>query len=131
MTLPVIVVTTRAALASVAQTLKEAAWGWATLQVLFHHVVPTAARNYDRSDFKSRRALGETALLIIGWWLYCNSSSHFLSPATVLPVQIFNWSRSPELGFIENTSGAILVLLVLALFNGVAVFIRKRFEELK
>ena len=55
--------------------------------------------------------------------------THFLDPTTVLPVQIFNWSRNSEIGFVEKTSGAIIVLLfVLALLNGIAVFIRKKFE---
>ncbi len=134
MSLPVIVVATRAALSSVPQPLKEAALGLGAtpLQVLFHHVVPTALPGIMTGVILSlARALGETApLLVIGMVAFiAMPPAHFLSPATVLPVQIFNWSRSSEMGFIENTSGAILVLLlVLALLNGVAVFIRKRFE---
>jgi phosphate transport system permease protein len=136
MSLPVIVVTTRTALSSVPQTLKEAALGLGAtpLQVLFHHVIPTALPGIMTGVILSlARALGETApLLMIGMVAFiATPPSHFFDPATVLPVQIFNWSRSPEMGFVENTSGAILVLLfVLALLNGIAVYIRKRFERL-
>lgn len=134
MSLPVIVVSTRSALLSVPSTLKEAALGLGAtpLQVLFHHVVPTALPGITTGVILSlARALGETApLLMIGMVAFiATPPSSFLDPATVLPVQIFNWSRSPELGFVENTSGAILVLLlILALLNGVAIIIRKKFE---
>jgi len=134
MSLPVMVVATRASLSSVPSTLKEAALGLGAtpLQVLFHHVVPTALPGIMTGVILSlARALGETApLLMIGMVAFiATPPSSFLDPATVLPVQIFNWSRSPEMGFVENTSGAILVLLfVLVLLNGGAVFIRKRFE---
>ncbi len=134
MSLPVIVVATRSALSTVPQTLKEAALGLGAtpLQVLFHHVFPTALPGIMTGVILSlARALGETApLLLIGMVAFIAlPPEHFLDPATVLPVQIFNWSRSSEMGFIENTSGAILVLLfVLALLNGIAVVIRKKFE---
>jgi phosphate transport system permease protein len=134
MSLPVIVVATRAALSTVPQTLREAALGLGAtpLQVLFHHVVPTALPGIMTGVILSlARALGETApLLMIGMVAFiATPPSHFLDPTTVLPVQIFNWSRSPEMGFVENTSGAILVLLLLLAFlNGIAVFIRKKFE---
>ena len=134
MSLPVIVVSTRASLSTVPATLKEAALGLGAtpLQVLFHHVVPTALPGITTGVILSlARALGETApLLMIGMVAFIGTPpSSILDPTTVLPVQIFNWSRSPEMGFVENTSGAILVLLfVLALLNGCAVFIRKKFE---
>ncbi len=135
MSLPVIVVATRAALSTVPQTLREAALGLGAtpLQVLFHHVVPAALPGIMTGVILSlARALGETApLLMIGMVAFiATPPSHFLDPTTVLPVQIFNWSRSPEMGFVENTSGAILILLLLLAFlNGIAVFIRKRFES--
>jgi len=134
MSLPVIVVSTRAALSIVPSTLKEAALGLGAtpLQVLFHHVVPTALPGIMTGVILSlARALGETApLLMIGMVAFIGTPpSSFLDPTTVLPVQIFNWSRSPEMGFVENTSGAIVILLfVLALLNGCAVLIRKKFE---
>ncbi len=135
MSLPVIVVATRAALSSVPSSLKEAALGLGAtpLQVLFHHVVPYALPGIMTGVILSfARALGETApLLMIGMVAFiATPPSSFLDPATVLPVQIFNWSRSPELGFIENTSGAIIILLVMiSFFNGIAILIRKKFES--
>lgn len=135
MSLPVIVVVTRTALNTAPQTLKEAALGLGAtpLQVLFHHTLPTAMPGIMTGVLLSlARALGETApLLLIGMVAFiAEPPSHFLDPATVLPVQIFNWSRSPELGFVENTSGAILVLLLfLCILNGIAIYIRRRFEK--
>lgn len=134
MSLPVIVVTTRASLSSVPFALKEAAMGLGAtpLQVLFHHVIPSALPGITTGVILSlARALGETApLLMIGMVAFiATPPSSFLDPTTVLPVQIFNWSRSPEMGFVENTSGAILVLLlILGLLNGFALFVRKKFE---
>lgn len=135
MSLPIIVVATRTALASVPETLKEAALGLGAtpLQVLFHHVIPTALPGIMTGVILSvARALGETApLLMLGMVAFIGTPpSSFLDPTTVLPVQIFNWSRSPEMGFVENTSGAILVLLfLLIILNGGAIFIRKKFES--
>jgi phosphate transport system permease protein len=135
MSLPVIVVSTRSALLTVPAALKEAALGLGAtpLQVLFHHVLPMAFPGIMTGVILSlARALGETApLLMIGMVAFIGTPpTSFLDPTTVLPVQIFNWSRSPEMGFVENTSGAILVLLLLlALLNGCAVFIRKKFER--
>jgi phosphate transport system permease protein len=134
MSLPVIVVSTRSALLSVPKTLKEAALGLGAtpLQVLFHHTIPTAFPGIMTGIILSlARALGETApLLLIGMVAFiAMPPSHFFDPTTVLPVQIFNWSRNPEYGFVENTSGAILILLlVLAFLNGIAVYIRRKFE---
>lgn len=134
MSLPVIIVATRAALSSVSPTLKEAALGLGAtpLQVLFHHVIPSALPGIMTGLILSlARALGETApLLMIGMVAFIgNTPSSFLDPATTLPIQIFNWSRSPEMGFVENTSGAILILLfLLVLLNSIAIIIRKKYE---
>lgn len=134
MSLPVIIVATRASLLSVPPSLKEAALGLGAtpLQVIFHHVIPKALPGIMTGVILSlAQALGETApLLMIGMVAFIGTPpSSVLDPATVLPVQIFNWSRSPEMGFIENTSGAIIILLfVLALFNGAALLVRRKFE---
>ena len=135
MSLPVIIVTTRSALSAVPTPIKEAALGLGAtpFQVLFHHVIPSALPGITTGVLLSlARALGETApLLMIGMVAFIGSApTSFLDPATVLPVQIFNWSRSPEIGFIENTSGALIVLLfLLSILNGCAVFVRKKFES--
>lgn len=135
MSLPIIVVATRTALASVPFALKEAALGLGAtrLQVLFHHMIPTAMPGITTGVILSlARALGETApLLMLGMVAFiANPPTSFGDPATALPVQIYNWSRSPEMGFVENTSGAILVLLgILGLLNGIAIFIRKKYER--
>ncbi len=136
MSLPIIVVATRAALASVPFALKEAALGLGAtrMQVLFHHIIPSAMPGITTGVILSlARALGETApLLMLGMVAFIANPPHsFLDPTTVLPVQIYNWSRSPEIGFVENTSGAILVLLIiLGCLNGIAIFIRKKYESL-
>lgn len=135
LSLPVIVVSTRAAFSTVPATMREAALGLGArpLQVLFHHVIPMALPGIMTGLILSlARAFGETApLLMIGMVAFIGTPpGSILDPTTVLPVQIFNWSRSPEMGFIENTSGAILVLLfVLSILNGIAVLIRKKFEK--
>ena len=77
------------------------------------------------------RALGETApLLMIGMVAFVvDIPKHFLDPATTLPVQVYLWSDSPEIGFLEKTSAAILVLLLfLMAINGLAIYFRKRFQ---
>jgi len=78
------------------------------------------------------RALGETApLLMIGMRAFVASPpSDFTSPATVLPVQIFLWSDEIDRGFVERTSAAIVVLLIfLLIMNGIAIYLRNRFEK--
>jgi phosphate transport system permease protein len=78
------------------------------------------------------RALGETApLLMIGMVAFiADIPQKFSDPTTVLPVQIYLWSDSQELGFAEKTSAAILVLLFfLILLNLSAVLIRKKFQK--
>ena len=78
------------------------------------------------------RALGETApLLMIGMRAFVATPPHgFTDPATVLPVQIFLWSDEIDRGFVERTSAAIIVLLVfLLLMNGLAIYLRNRFEK--
>jgi phosphate transport system permease protein len=78
------------------------------------------------------QALGETApLLMIGMIAFVSDiPQSILDPSTVMPVQIYLWSDSPELGFAEKSAAAILVLLMFLIsFNAVAVFIRKKFEK--
>ncbi len=134
MTLPTIIITTRAALKGVPPSIREAATGLGAspVQVVFHHVMSMAMpRVLTGTIIGMAQALGETApLLMIGMVAFIvDIPSGPMDPATVLPVQIFLWAGSPERGFEEKTSAAIMVLLAfLVIMNGIAVFLRQRFE---
>ena len=135
MTLPTIIIAARAALKSVPPSIREAALGIGAspLQVVVHHVLPLAAPGILTGTILGlARALGETApLLLIGMVAFVVDVPSSLSePSTVLPVQIFMWAGSPERGWIERTSAAIMLLLAfLILMNAVAIFLRKKFER--
>jgi phosphate transport system permease protein len=135
MTLPVIIIASRAALQSVPPSIREAALGVGAspLQTQFHHVLPLAMPGImTGAIIGMARALGESApLLMIGMIAFIVDIPHgFTDPATVLPVQIYLWADSPERGFVERTSAAILVLLgFLILMNLAAVLLRRRFER--
>jgi len=98
-----------------------------------HHVLPLAMPGMlTGAIIGMARALGETApLLMIGMVAFIvDVPGGFTDPSTVLPVQVFLWSDSPERGFTEKTSGAIIVLLAfLVVMNTTAVILRKRFER--
>lgn len=135
MTLPIIIIASRAALKSVPPSIREAALGVGAspLQVQFHHVLPLAMPGILTGTILGMaHALGETApLLMIGMIAFIvDVPPGFTDPATVLPVQIFLWADSPERGFVERTSAAILVLLgFLILMNLAAILLRRRFER--
>jgi phosphate transport system permease protein len=132
--LPVIIVTSRNALASVPPSIRQAAVGLGAskMQVVFHHVLPLSLSGIMTGAILSvARALGETApLLMIGMVAFIRDIPHnFTDPATALPVQIYIWSDLPEIGFVEKTSaGIIILLLFLVLANSLAVYLRKKFE---
>ncbi len=135
MTLPVIIIASRAALKSVPPSIREAALGVGAsqMQMVFHHVLPLALPGMlTGAIIGMARALGETApLLMIGMVAFIvDIPSGFTDPATALPVQIFLWADSPERGFLEKTSAAIMVLLTfLIAMNALAVILRKKFEK--
>jgi phosphate transport system permease protein len=135
LTLPTIIIASRAALKSVPPSIREAALGMGAskLQMVGHHVLPLAMPGMlTGTIIGMARALGETApLLMIGMVAFIVDIPKGVSdPATVLPVQIYLWADSPERAFIERTSGAILVLLAfLIIMNAGAVILRKRFER--
>jgi phosphate transport system permease protein len=135
MTLPVIVIATRAALKAVPPSMRQAAQalGASPVQVVWHHVVPYALPGIlTGTIIGMARALGETApLLMIGMVAFiADVPQGITEPATVLPVQIFLWADSPERAFAEKTAAAILVLLLFLLaMNAVAVYLRKKFER--
>ena len=135
MTLPTIIITSRAAIKSVPPSIREAALGLGASpnQVVLHYVMPLAMPGMlTGSIIGMARALGETApLLMIGMVAFiADVPAGFSDPATVLPVQIFLWADSPERAFIEKTSAAIMVLLAfLITMNLSAVWLRKRLER--
>lgn len=135
MSLPVIIIAARAALRAVPPSVREAALalGASRVQVVTHHVLPLALPGILTGTILAMaNALGETApLLMIGMVAFIvDIPDGVLSTATVLPVQIYMWASSPERGFVEKTSAAILVLLVFLLaMNATAIWLRRRFER--
>ncbi len=135
MTLPVIIIASRAAIKAVPPSIREAALGLgaSSTQVVTHHVLPLALPGMlTGTIIGMSRALGESApLLMIGMVAFIvDVPGGFTDPATALPVQIYLWADSPERAFAERTSAAIIVLLgFLLLMNLTAVIIRKRMER--
>ncbi|MBB4642524.1 phosphate ABC transporter permease PstA [Rhizorhapis suberifaciens] len=134
MTMPVIVITGRNAIKAVPPSIRDAALGIGAskVQVIFHHVLPLALPGIlTGTIIGMARALGETApLLMIGMRAFVPSPPNgFTEPATVLPVQIFLWSDEIDSAFVAKTSAAIIVLLLFLLaMNGLAIYLRNRFE---
>ena len=135
MTLPTIIISSRAAIKAVPPSIREAGIGIGAspMQVVLHHVLPLALPGMlTGTIIGMAQALGETApLLMIGMVAFIvDVPGGFTDPATVLPVQIFLWADSPERAFVEKTSAAIMVLLAfLITMNTVAVVLRKRLER--
>jgi phosphate transport system permease protein len=135
LTLPTIIIASRAALKGVPPSIREAALGMGAskIQMVTHHVLPLAMPGMlTGTIIGMARALGETApLLMIGMVAFIvDVPKSFTDPATVLPVQVFLWSDSPERAFVERTSGAIIILLVfLMAMNITAIVLRRRFER--
>ncbi|MGD8745557.1 MAG: PstA family ABC transporter permease, partial [Gammaproteobacteria bacterium] len=135
MTLPTIIISSRAALKSVPPSIREAALGMGAskIQTTFHHVVPLAMPGMlTGTIIGMAQALGESApLLMIGMVAFIvDVPQGFFDPATVLPVQIFLWADAPERAFVERTSAAIMVLLgFLILMNLFAIYLRRKFER--
>jgi phosphate transport system permease protein len=132
---PTIIISTRAALQSVPPSMVDGALslGASHTQAVFHQKVPLAAPGIlTGSIIGMAQALGETApLLMIGMVAFVTEvPTSFTEPATALPVQIFLWSDSAERAWSERTSAAILVLLVvLIIMNGLAIWLRSRLEK--
>lgn len=135
MTLPTIIISSRASLKAVPPSIREAARGLGAsdLQVVMHHVLPLAMPGILTGTIIGlAQALGETApLLMIGMVAFIvDIPASVTDAATVLPVQVFLWADSPERAFVEKTSAAIMVLLLfLVCMNALAVMLRKRFER--
>lgn len=135
MTLPTIIIATRAAIRAVPPSIREAALGVGAskMQTLTHHTLPLAIPGILTGTIIGLvQALGETApLLMIGMVAFVvDAPSTPLEPATALPVQIYMWATSAERGFVERTAGATIVLLLfLFVMNAAAVILRRRFER--
>ncbi|SOC44014.1 phosphate ABC transporter membrane protein 2 (PhoT family) [Rhizobium subbaraonis] len=135
MTLPTIIIATRAALRAVPPSIRSAALGLGAsrMQTIFHHVLPLAMPGILTGTIIGlAHALGETApLLLIGMVAFvANVPATPLDPSTALPVQIYMWANEAERAFVERTSGAIIVLLAfLIIMNLGAILLRRRFER--
>jgi phosphate transport system permease protein len=135
MTLPTIIISSRAAIKAVPPSIREAAYGIGAskVQTVMHHVIPLALPGMlTGTIIGMAQALGESApLLMIGMVAFIiDPPSGVMDPATVLPVQVYLWADSPERAFTARTSAAIMVLLgFLILMNSIAVYLRKRLEK--
>lgn len=139
MTLPTIIIATRAAIRAVPPSIRDAALGVGAskMQTVFHHVLPLAMPGILTGTILGlASALGETApLLLIGMVAFVDNfpsppPEGFLDPATALPVQVYSWASRADPAFIERSNGAIIVLLVfLVAMNVGAILLRRRFER--
>jgi phosphate transport system permease protein len=135
MTLPTIIISSRAAIRAVPPSVREAALGVGASQVqtIFHHVIPLAMPGMlTGTIIGMAQALGETApLLMIGMVAFIvDVPGGVTDPGTVLPVQIFMWADFAERMFVQKTSAAIIVLLAfLITMNAAAIIVRKKLER--
>ena len=134
MTLPIIIVSARAALRSVPDSIRQAGYGLGLtkIQVVQDHVLPLAFPGImTGSIIGMAQAMGETApLIIIGMIAFIpDSPSSIFEAATVMPAQIFTWASMPERAYIERTAAGIMVLLTILLsLNALAIYLRKKYE---
>lgn len=140
MTLPTIIIATRAAIRAVPPSIRDAALGIGAskMQIVFHHVLPLAMPGILTGTILGlASALGETApLLLIGMVAFVTTypagplDGGVLDPATALPVQVYSWASRSDPAFVERSSGAIIVLLgFLLVMNVAAILLRRRFER--
>ena len=139
MTLPTIIIATRASIRAVPPSIRDAALGIGAskMQTVFHHVLPLAMPGILTGTILGlATALGETApLLLIGMVAFVDNYPSapvqgFLDPATALPVQVYGWAQRADPAFIERSSGAIIILLIfLVAMNVLAILLRRRFER--
>ncbi len=140
MTLPTIIISTRASLKAVPPSIRDAALGVGAskMQAVFHHVLPLAAPGILTGTIIGlAQALGETApLLLIGMVGYIATNypeglaSGFMDPNSAMPAQIYEWAKRADPAYYERAWGGIMILLVfLVTMNTVAVILRRRFER--
>ena len=134
MTLPIIIVSSRAALRAVPDSIRQAGYGLGLtkIQVTKDHVLPLAFPGVlTGSIIGLAQAMGETApLIIIGMIAFIpDAPGSILEASTVMPAQLFTWAGMPERMYIEKTAAGIMVLLsILISLNAVAIYLRKKFE---
>ena len=140
MTLPTIIISTRASLKSVPPSIRDAALGVGAskMQSIFHHVLPLAMPGILTGTIIGlAQALGETApLLLIGMVGYIATNypdglaSGFLDPNSAMPAQIYEWAKRADPAYYERAWGGIIILLVfLMTMNIIAIILRRRFER--
>ena len=135
MTLPTIIIATRASLRAVPPSIREAAIGLGAtkFQTVTHHVLPLSMPGISTGTIIGMsQALGESApLLMIGMVAFIvDSPGSIFDSATVLPVQIYLWKSTAARGFVELTAAGVMVLLsFLVLMNAIAVYVRYKFEK--
>jgi phosphate transport system permease protein len=135
MSLPIVIIASRAALKAVPPSVRDAALaiGASRMQAVFHHVLPAAVPGImTGSILAMAHALGETApLLMIGMVAFiADVPDSLTSSATVLPVEIYMWASRPERAWDPRSALAILgLLLFMMLMNAAAIWLRKRFEQ--
>ena len=140
MTLPTIIISTRASLKSVPPSIRDAALGIGAskMQMVFHHVLPLAAPGiFTGTIIGMAQALGESApLLLIGMIGYiatnmpANISDGLLAPNSAMPAQIYEWAKRADPAFVERAWGGIIILLIFLLtMNTLAVVLRRKFER--
>jgi phosphate transport system permease protein len=140
MTLPTIIIATRAAIRAVPPSIRDAALGVGAskMQTVFHHVLPLAAPGILTGTILGlASAVGETApLLLIGMVAFVANyprgplDGGILDPASALPVQVYSWASRSDPAFIERSTGAVIVLLgFLLIMNLIAIILRRRFER--
>ncbi|MEO9632348.1 MAG: phosphate ABC transporter permease PstA [Sulfitobacter sp.] len=140
MTLPTIIISTRASLKSVPPSIRDAALGVGAskMQSVFHHVLPLAAPGILTGTIIGlAQALGETApLLLIGMVGFIasnppeNIAEGLMSPNSAMPAQIYEWAKRADPAFYERAWGGIIILLVFLIsMNAIAVLLRRRFER--
>lgn len=135
MTLPMIIISTRAALRSVPDPIRLGAFamGCSRWQVVRDHVLPLSLPGILTGTIIGlAQAMGETApLIIVGMIAYIpDAPTSIFDPATVLPAQVFTWASEPRKAFVEKTGAGIMVLLAILLtLNATAVFLRRKFER--
>ena len=135
MSLPVIIVSSKAALKSVPDSIRQAGFGLGLTkwQIVRDHVLPLAMPGMlTGSIIALAQAMGETApLIMVGMIAFIpDASTSFMDAATVMPAQIFTWAGMPERAYIERTAAGILVLLTILLsLNAIAIYLRKKYTR--